>query len=395
MPMSNDYPIHLAVALDGAGWHPAAWRLSTAAPADLFRPQYWAGLVQEAEHGLLDFVSIEDRFAATRFPDGDRSAVVHGSLDSALIASHVAPLTDLIGLVPTAVAPHTEPFHISKSVATLDYVSTGRAGLRVRTSADPREFANIGRRSAPELHAGQPSADFVTEAFREVSDYVEVVRRLWDSWEDGAEIRDIDTGRFIDRERLHYIDFEGPSFSVRGPSITPRPPQGQPPVVLLGHDERGHALIGRDADIGLITPRDAADVAATTTSIRGTAVSSGRAAQDVKVLADLVVLLDSTTAAAEARRERLDGLSATGSSSDAATFVGTSEDLADLLLEWSAAGLDGFRLRPAILHEDLAHITRDLVPVLQRREAFRPHYTTSTLREHFGLPRPTSRYAAA
>ena len=59
----------------------------------------------------------------------------------------------------------------------------------------------------------------------EAADFVEVVRRLWDSWEDDAEIRDVATGRFIDRDKLHYIDFEGPRFSVRGPSITPRPPK--------------------------------------------------------------------------------------------------------------------------------------------------------------------------
>ncbi|SHW59784.1 Putative FMNH2-utilizing oxygenase [Mycobacteroides abscessus subsp. abscessus] len=55
---------------------------------------------------------------------------------------------------------------------------------------------------------------------------MEVVRRLWDSWEDDAEIRDVATGRFIDRDKLHYIDFEGRFFSVKGPSITPRSPQG-------------------------------------------------------------------------------------------------------------------------------------------------------------------------
>ena len=72
------------------------------------------------------------------------------------------------------------------------------------------------------------------DLFDEASDAVEVARRLWDSWEDDAEIRDVATGRFVDRDKLHYIDFDGKYFSVKGPSITPRPPQGQPVVDRAG-----------------------------------------------------------------------------------------------------------------------------------------------------------------
>ena len=75
--------------------------------------------------------------------------------------------------------------------------------------------------------------------------FIEVVRRLWDSWEDDAEIRDVATGRFIDRDKLHYIDFEGKWFSVKGPSVTPRPPQGQPPVSVLAHVPVAFALAAR------------------------------------------------------------------------------------------------------------------------------------------------------
>jgi alkanesulfonate monooxygenase SsuD/methylene tetrahydromethanopterin reductase-like flavin-dependent oxidoreductase (luciferase family) len=53
-------PLHLAIALDGAGWHPAAWREPGARPGELFTPGYWVDLVQQAERGLADFVTIED-----------------------------------------------------------------------------------------------------------------------------------------------------------------------------------------------------------------------------------------------------------------------------------------------------------------------------------------------
>jgi alkanesulfonate monooxygenase SsuD/methylene tetrahydromethanopterin reductase-like flavin-dependent oxidoreductase (luciferase family) len=102
--------LHLAVALDGAGWHPAAWREADARPAELFTARYWIDLVAEAEAGKLDFVTIEDSFG----PQTDDPARVQGRLDAVLIASRVAPLTRHIGLVPTATVTHTEPFHISK-----------------------------------------------------------------------------------------------------------------------------------------------------------------------------------------------------------------------------------------------------------------------------------------
>src|SRR5580700_1232728 len=152
--MPRPSPLHLAVALDGAGWHPAAWREPLARPADLLTPGYWASLAAEAERGLLDFVTIEDSLglqSGRRLAPDARTDQVRGRLDAVLIAARVAPLTRHIGLVPTVVVTHTEPFHISKAIATLDYASNGRAGVRVRVSASPQEAALFGRRSLPEL----------------------------------------------------------------------------------------------------------------------------------------------------------------------------------------------------------------------------------------------------
>ena len=112
--------------------------------------------------------------------------------------------------MPTVIVTHTEPFHISKAIATLDYVSTGRAGVRVQVGARARRGGPLRPAGVPPLRgpprgSGRAAAD--RRAFDEAADYVEVVRRLWDSWEDDAEIRDVATGRFIDRDKLHYIDF--------------------------------------------------------------------------------------------------------------------------------------------------------------------------------------------
>ncbi|KPH97213.1 luciferase family protein [Actinobacteria bacterium OK074] len=401
-PSASSAPLHLAVALDGAGWHPAAWREPVARPRDLFTAGYWADLVTEAERGLLDFVTIEDGLGlqSSHFttPD-DRTDQVRGRLDAVLIASRIAPLTRHIGLVPTAVVTHTEPFHLSKAIATLDYVSGGRAGVRVQVSAAQHVAAHFGRRSFPRLTreelrspAGQEK---VVEYFDEAADYVEVLRRLWDSWEDDAEIRDAATGRFVDRDKLHYIDFEGRHFNVKGPSITPRPPQGQPVVSALGHSTVPYGLIAKSSDVGYVTPHDTGQARAVVDEIRAAQSAAGRADELLHVFGDLVVLLDDDRATAEARRARLDDLAGAPYRGDARIFTGTAAELADLLQELASAGLTGFRLRPAVADHDLPAITRGLVPELQRRGAFRTAYEADTLRGLLGLARPANRYAAA
>jgi alkanesulfonate monooxygenase SsuD/methylene tetrahydromethanopterin reductase-like flavin-dependent oxidoreductase (luciferase family) len=401
MPQSSTL-IHLAVALDGAGWHPAAWREADARPSELFEASYWADLVAEAERGLLDFVTIEDSLGLQSEdplePD-DRTDRVRGRLDAVLIAARIAPRTRGIGFVPTATVTQTEPFHVSKSIATLDYVSTGRAGVRVQISARHDVADHFGRRALPRLSAAAITDPTVRqqldEYFAEAADYVEVLRRLWDSWEDDAEVRDVTTGRFVDREKLHYIDFKGHWFSVKGPSITPRPPQGQPVVAALGHGDAAYRLITSSADVGFVTPHGASQATGIVDEIDRLRRDSDRSADTLLVFGDLVVFLDEEPEVARQRRRRLDDLAGAEYISDAETFVGTPTQLADLLQEWHAAGLSGFRLRPAALPHDLTQITDGLVPELRRRGLFRTAYEATTLRELLGLTRPANRYAIA
>ncbi|MGA5542437.1 LLM class flavin-dependent oxidoreductase [Mycobacterium sp. NPDC051198] len=380
-------PLHLAVALDGTGWHPASWREPLARPAETLTPRYWTDLVSQAERGLLDFVTIEDGLNLQSdhpFRPDDRTDRVRGRLDAVLIASRVAPRTRHIGLVPTVITTYTEPFHASKAIATLDYVSTGRAGVRVQVASRRDAAAHFGRRRLPDERAVLSA-----ELFDEAGDYVEVLRRLWDSWEDDAEIRDVATGRFIDRNKLHYIDFQGASFSVKGPSITPRPPQGQPIVAALGHVDPAYRLIAGSTDVGFVTPHSVDEVSALVDAIAAPRAADAAA---VRVFADLVVFLDDTLDAARARHERLDELAGAEYRSDAEIFVGTPAQLADLLEAWHTAGSTGFRLRPAALPHDLQQVTDVLVPELQRRGLFRQSYEASTLRGLLGLPRPANRY---
>ena len=384
--------IHLAAALDGAGWHPAAWREPEAVSAiELYGPRYWLDQVRRAESGLLDFVTIEDGFPLE--PGG------LPRLDASLIAARVAPLTSHIGIVPTITTTHTEPFHVSKTIATLDYASTGRAGWRVQVGARAAEAALFGRRELPQLSIetfGTPEGQaLIGELFDEAADHVEVVRRLWDSWEDGAEIRDAATGRFVDREKLHYIDFSGSRFSVRGPSITPRSPQGQPLVVALAHQSIPYAFAARSADVALVTPHDVDAIAGIVAEIRAAQAEAGRADERLLIFGEFVVFLDENPAEAIERKERLDEAAGAPYRSDAPVFAGSPGALADQLEAWAGAGLDGFRLRPAAVPHDLDAVTRQLVPQLQARGLFRREYEADTLRGLLGFERPANRYAAA
>ena len=393
--------LHLAIALDGTGWHPASWREAHARPADLFTPGYWTELAVEAERALADFVTIEDSFGlqTNGFQGQDqRTDQVRGRLDAVLIAARVAPKTRHIGFVPTALVTHTEPFHVSKAIATLDYVSTGRAGVRAQISARAVESDHFGRRYIPEF---QPQdigkievAELISELFDEAGEYVEVVRRLWDSWEDDAEIRDAATGRFIDRDKLHYIDFQGKYLSVKGPSIVPRPPQGQPIVAALAHSALPYRFAARSADVVFVTPTDTRGAAEIVAQVGVEQALAGRARERLHVFADLVVFLDTEAESGADRKDRLDSLDGAAYSSDARIFTGSAGELADLLAEWQRAGITGYRLRPGALPDDLAKITSALVPELQARGLYRSGYQATTLRGHLGLGRPANRYAS-
>lgn len=216
--MAPTHPsLHLGVTLGGLGSHPRAWRLSPDSARSWFRADYHLRLARAAEEAALDLIYLEDAYALQSDDDRD----LRGRLDAALLASRLAPATSGIGLVPEFTVTHAEPFHISKSVATLDHASLGRAGWAITT-------AGAGDRLADQQndHFGRRPVLSEQAAYAEAADVAEVVGRLFDSWEDEAEIRDLSTGRFVDRDKLHYVDFEGSAFSVKGPSIVPRPPQG-------------------------------------------------------------------------------------------------------------------------------------------------------------------------
>jgi alkanesulfonate monooxygenase SsuD/methylene tetrahydromethanopterin reductase-like flavin-dependent oxidoreductase (luciferase family) len=377
----------VAAALEGAGWHPAAWREPSSQPHRLFTPEYWVERTREAEAGGLDFVTFDDTLAlqtaSGREPD-ERVDEVRGRLDARLIATRVAPETDRIGLIPVVNTTLTEPFHQSKAIATLDFVSHGRAGFQPRVASNPEEYA----------HVGSPAFGDVDALFTRAADEVRTIRLLWDSWEDGAEIRDAETDRFIDADLLHTVDFVSETFTVRGPSITPRPPQGQPVVAVLAHIEPVYRLAAAEADLVFVTPT-AQNAEAVLHEVRDAERRVGHSGERLRVVADLVVALDQTEEtggvpgeSASRRVSRLDALGRSLSQATEARIVaGSAADVADVVEELHRVGYDGVRLRPVVLTDDLPRIAADLVPELRRRGLARAAYPEdSTLRGLVGLP---------
>ncbi|MFI5795081.1 LLM class flavin-dependent oxidoreductase [Streptomyces sp. NPDC051677] len=354
--------LHLAVEIDGDGAHPAAWRRASHSPDQLLTPRRVAQVAAVAENAGFTLITVDDDV----LPPGASPDPV-GRIGAMERAAFVAASTSTIGIAPVVPVTYAEPFHVSSQLASLDHISAGRAGWVVAEEERPEAARAWGR---------PPVADAAARA-RESRDGVEVARALWDSWEDDAVIRSVATSRYLDRERLHYTDFTGETYAVKGPAIVPRPPQGQ--LVVLGRPDRVPAA---QLDVALVEGRDLASVAAAAAGV-GTP----------RVFAEVEVALDTPEATAANRVADLERHTA-WSDRGWLRHLGSAEQLAALLAELSRH-VDGVRLHPLVLDEDLPVLSRLVLPALsERRLVTRPLPGTS-LRSTLGLERPANRFAIA
>ncbi|MDW4571770.1 LLM class flavin-dependent oxidoreductase [Microbacterium sp. M3] len=355
----SDTPFAVALELDADGAHPAA--PSVSGPRS---PRRATARAQTAERFGFTAVTFDD----APLPAGDVAR-----LDAVQRAAFAAAVTSAIGLVPVAHVAYSEPFHVATQLASLDWASNGRAGWIAAASGTAAEAAAYGREALSD-----------DELRRERDDVIEVARLLWDSWEDDAVIQDASTGRYLDADRLHYVDFEGASFSVKGPLITPRPPQGQLVVVAPA----GTA----GADVALVSGADIAEIA--------DAAARARAGGAARVWAEVEVVLDARGVSAARRLDALGPWPGSGRlryEGDAPGLVALLSGLAGAgsTAAASASSVDGVRLRVAELDVDLEELGRAVLPVLRDRIGFRSPRPGGTLRGALGLERPASRYASA
>jgi alkanesulfonate monooxygenase SsuD/methylene tetrahydromethanopterin reductase-like flavin-dependent oxidoreductase (luciferase family) len=345
----------LGIELDGEGSHPAAWRRANHPPAESLSGRTLTQKVRAAENAGFTLATFDDSILP---PTGDITARV----DAVNRASFVAATTSTIGLVPVVETTYAEPFHTSSQLATLDYASRGRGGWIATRVGDPA----AGRAWGRPILTDRASLD------REQRDSIEVVRSLWDSWEDDAVIRDYASGRFLDREKLHYVDFEGEAFTVKGPAIVPRPPQGQ--LVVFGIE----------------TDREQVDVVLITEADRDAAVDAAdRSRGPTSVEVD--VTLDTPRASAADRLAALNRYEH-AAASPRLEYVGAPEGLVELLTEL-AVHADGVRLFPTVIDEDLPTLARYVLPALFKSGVAHRPVPGSSLRRNLGLSRPVNRYA--
>jgi FMN-dependent oxidoreductase (nitrilotriacetate monooxygenase family) len=226
--------MHLGVYVMGTGHHVAGWRLPEAqAGAENF--PLLLRIAQTAERGKFDLFFLAD--ALNTGPTVHPSIMVR--LEPLTLLAALASCTSRIGLAATASTTYSEPYNLARAFASIDHISGGRAAWNVVTGAFPEAAANFGRESHPS-HATR---------YAIAAEFVDVVRGLWDSWEDDAIIMDKAGGRFAEIEKMHYLDHKGEFFSVRGPLNISRPPQGHPVIIQAGASETGRDLAASIAEI--------------------------------------------------------------------------------------------------------------------------------------------------
>lgn len=345
----------LGIELDGEGSHRAAWRRANHPPSESLNGRALLTKVRAAENAGFTLVTFEDSIVP---PKG----AIRGRVDAVNRASFVAATTSTIGLVPVVETTYAEPFHTSSQLATLDYSSRGRGGWIAARVADPAAGRAWGR----------PILTEQVDLDREQRDSITVVRGLWDSWEDDAVIRDYASGRFLDRDKLHYVDFEGESFTVKGPAIVPRPPQGQ------------LVIFGTEAD------RDQVDVVLVTDTDRDAALDAANRSSGLTFI-EIDVTLDTLDTSAGDRRAALNRHEPAAPSTRL-EYTGTARGLVDLLTDL-AAHTDGVRLFPTVIDEDLPTLARYVLPALFKSGVAHRPVPGSSLRANLGLARPANRYA--
>ncbi|MEU3477690.1 LLM class flavin-dependent oxidoreductase [Streptomyces sp. NPDC033754] len=444
MPHASDRParkpLHLNAFLMSVGHHEAAWRLPES-PADGGTGiAHYQNLARIAERGLLDSVFLAD----SPVQQGDPGRRPVSKLEPTVLLTALAAVTSRIGLIATASTSYNEPFNLARRFNSLDHVSNGRAGWNIVTTAGADAARNFGLDDTP-LHR---------ERYRRAAEFVDVATKLWDSWADDAVVADKEGGIHARADRVRGIGHRGEFFRVEGPLNVERSPQGYPLLVQAGSSEDGKDFAARYAEAVFTAQQTLEEGIAFYKDVKQRALALGRDPDGIKILPGIVPVIGDTEAEAReldaeldrlivpeyakrqlalrlkiapdeldldaelpediptegdiegaksrytlivelARRERLTVrrlIGRLGGGRGHRTFAGTPEQIADTIEHWYVSGAaDGFNIMPAVLPSGLEAFVDRVVPLLQERGLFRTEYTGTTLRDHYGLPRPANR----
>jgi FMN-dependent oxidoreductase (nitrilotriacetate monooxygenase family) len=439
--------MRLGAFFNPTGHHVASWRHPRAQADAGINFRHYVEITQTAERAKFDMVFLADNVCVrdAKMEALSRSAQYIANFEPLTLLSALAPLTSHIGLVATATTSYNEPYHVARKFLSLDHISGGRAGWNLVTSGQEAEARNFSR-DKHYLHG---------ERYQRAREFAQVVIGLWDSWDDDAFVRDKASGQFFRPEGLHVLDHKGENFSVRGPLNVPRSPQGQPVVVQAGGSDDMIAVAAEFAEVIFCAPLTLEAAQKFYAEIKVRAAAYGRPGDAVKVMPGLSAVVGRTEAEADAQYEylqslidpmvareilslvlgnvdlsgyALDGpfpehLPLSNASQSTFQYViemarneklslrqvamrvagargksvvrGSPAQVADHMERWFREGAcDGFNLMPPFLPGGLDDFVELVLPQLRRRGLFRTEYEGRTLREHLGLARPASRYAA-
>jgi FMN-dependent oxidoreductase (nitrilotriacetate monooxygenase family) len=443
--MAAPRQIKLGMFLRPAAHHIAGWRHRDAWADGGLNFAKYVTMAQTAERGLFDLMFSADALTGERY---DRETLSRTSyvawIEPMSLLTALAPLTRNIGLVCTATTTYDEPYHIARRFASLDLISGGRSGWNLVTSANDPEAQNFGR----DDHLPKQ------QRYQRAREFVDVVRGLWDSWDDDAFVFDKAQGRFYEPDRRHVLDHAGEFFKVRGPLTVSRSPQGQPVVVQAGASDDGRQLAAETAEVVFCAHQTLDAAKDFYRDIKTRMARSGRDPEHLKIMPGLGVMVGRTRQEAQDKFEELQDLIPTevgvalvskyiawdltgydvdgpvpvvpqdrgaptrsGLLSDTAQaegltirqlykriaggrghyqVVGSPADVVDMMEQWFTCGAaDGFNILPPFFPNSLDEFIDLVVPELQRRGLYRTAYEGATLRDNLGLPRPASRYAGA
>ncbi|MFC9876304.1 LLM class flavin-dependent oxidoreductase [Nocardia salmonicida] len=433
--------LHLTVNLTGSARLPGGWRLQED-PELFVQFDFYNAIAQLAERGHFDAVFLPDPLALSGLPPTDPPQ----ALDNIVLLGALAPVTTHVGLVATVSTTFNDPFSLARRISTLDHVSGGRAAINAVTTYSPQAAANFGGHPHPPHDVRYARAE----------EFIDVLFALWDSWEDGAIVGDRERAVFADAARIHTIDHSGEHFSVRGPGLVPRSPQGRPVLVQSGSSESGRALAGRVADVVFTFQETLSGAQQFYRDLKTRARRHGRSPDEIVVLPLLYPIVGATEAEARARKNELNSVFAiereahqlagllglhpedlaldrelpyatlekvnenfNGSRGFVAAtlelayangytvrqllehnngfhgqIVGAPEQIADHIESWfTGRAADGFNVNIDVFPGGLELFVEHVVPELVRRGIYRREYSGSTLREHLGLRRPANSFA--
>ena len=290
----------LGAFFNPTGHHVASWRHPRADADAGINFDHYARIAQTAERGKFHLLFLADQLCVRAAPPEalSRSAQYIAQFEPLTLLSALSAVTTRIGLVATATTSYNEPYHVARMFASLDHISGGRAGWNIVTSGQEAESTNFGRES--HLEHG-----FRYERARE---FVQVVEKLWDSWDDDAFVRDRDSGLFFEPDRLHTTDHRGEFFAVRGPLNVPRPPQGHPVLVQAGQSPTGRAFAADYAEIVFTSQPTWQGAKKYTDELKTLAAAHGRDPSQVKVLPGVSAIIGQTQTEADAKAEQLQAL---------------------------------------------------------------------------------------